>query len=194
MDFKAQINWLFHESLSQVTEPAKFWKKKSAEGFSHSAVVAFFMPLVLLVGLTVILGEIFWNDERLWSYILLKGLREVISYFLQFYASAYVLYRLLVNFKGTNKQNVLSNVLAYSLLPFLVASMITGLFPGLYVLGIIGLYGFYLFILGSQYCLDLPKENQSRFIILSILMIVLIFGTINIISWKLFQALFPYGA
>lgn len=194
MDFNAQLSWLFHESFSLITEPARFWHRKSGEEFSKPVVLAFFTPLVLLAGIAIVLGEIIWDEELLWSYILLKAFREVASYFLQFFITASVMYKLMGNFKGTASRAALNGVLAYSLLPFLLASVITGLFPGLYILGIIGLYGFYLLVLGSQLCLDIPKENQLRFIILSILLIVLIFGTINIISWKIFQALFPYGA
>jgi hypothetical protein len=177
-----------------LSEPKKFWKKKLAEGFESSVISSFFLPLVILVGLAVMLGEICWNNELLWSYALLKGLRESVSYLLQFYVAAFVLFRLLQNFKGTENPQSIRNVLAYSLLPFLLASVITGLFPGLYILGIIGLYGFYLFVTGAQTCLEIPKDHQARFIILAILLIVLIFGTINVISWKLFQAFFPYGA
>jgi len=194
MDIKAQFNWLFHESWSLLTEPKKFWKEKLAQGFETSVVGSFFLPVVVLVGLAVMLGEVIWNEELLWSYAILKGAREAVSYLLQFYAAAYILFRLMQNFKGTENKKCIENVLAYSLLPFLIASTITGLFPALYVLGIIGLYGFYLFITGAQTCLEIPKDHQARFIILSILLIVLVFGTINVISWKLFQAFFPYGA
>ncbi|WP_163707829.1 YIP1 family protein [Mangrovibacterium lignilyticum] len=194
MDFKAQFNWLLQESWALLHEPKTFWKEKLVGGFKQLVIGTFFLPLVILAGLAVLLGEIWWNDEILWSYSSIKALREVVSYFLQYFVSAIILFRLLQNFKGTDNKIALYNVLSYSLLPFLIASVITGLFPGLYVLGIVGLYGFYLFIVGSQTCLEIPKENQSRFIILSILLIVLIFGTINAISWKLFQVLFPYGA
>ncbi|WP_372774172.1 YIP1 family protein [Mangrovibacterium sp.] len=194
MDFKAQINWLFQESSAMIIAPKNFWKKKLVGGFPDSVVVTFFLPMVVLVGLSEFLGEVFWNREFLWSYAVSKALRESLSYLLQYAVTVLILGRLLSNFKGTEHKTTLNNVVAYSLLPFLLASMITGLFPALYVLGIIGLYGFYLFIEGAQICLEIPENNQSRFIILSILLIVLIFGTINVISWKLFQVLFPYGA
>ncbi|PTN10083.1 YIP1 family protein [Mangrovibacterium marinum] len=194
MDFKAQLNWLFLESWSLLTAPKDFWKIKLAKGFSKPVVGSFFLPLTVLVGLAVFLGELLWKSEPLLSYALLKGLREAVSYLLQYFVAAAVLFRLLQNHKGTGNKKCLDSVLAYSLLPFLAASTIIGLFPGLYVLGIAGLYGFYLFITGAQTCLEIPKNEQARFILLALLLIVLIFGTINWISWKIFQAFFPYGA
>lgn len=194
MDFKALLSWLFHESRTLLGEPQKFWKQKFVDGFPQSVVSTFFVPMVLMAGIAKLLGEIFWNDELLWSYAILKSLREIFSYLIQYFITIFVLIRLLENFKGTSNPTALYNVLAYSLLPFIIASAITGLFPALYVLGIVGLYGFYLLVLGAQICLDIPKENQSRFIILSILLIVLIFGTVNVLSWKILESIFPYGA
>lgn len=194
MDLKAQHSGLFHESFSLITHPARFWHRQSAGGFTKPAFGRFFLPWALLTGLAVLLGELLWGSEILWSFVLIKALRETVSYLLLYFLSSAVVYKLLGNFKGGASRAALNSVLAYSLLPFLMASIITGLFPGLYIVGIVGLYGFYLLILGTQLCLEVPKENQSRFIILSILMIVLIFGTVNMISWKLFQAYFPYGA
>jgi len=194
MDFKAQFSWLFQESWALLGEPKKFWKTKLAEGFSQSVFGTFFIPLIILAGVAILLGEIFWNEELLWSYAIFKSLREILSYLLQYLITALVMIRLLENYKGTPNSKTVYNVLAYSLLPFIIASIVTGLFPGLYVLGIVGLYGFYLLVLGIQTCLEIPKENQSRFIILSILLIVLIFGTVNVISWKILQSIFPYGA
>jgi len=194
MDFKAQFNGLFHESWALLSEPRKFWNKKLSDEFSFPVIPSFLIPYLLLVGLAVMLGEVLWSEELLWSYAILKAVREVVSYTLQFTAAIFILNRLLHNFKGTSNKKALNNVVIYSLLPFLISSVITGLFPGLYILGIIGLYGFYLFVVGTQACLEIPAELESRFIILSILLIILVFGTINVISWKLFQVLFPYGA
>lgn len=194
MDLKAQFGWLYHEITKLVIDPVGFWKRKNIHGFSSQTMSSLFFPLVLLVGIAVALGELFWNGEILWSFILSKGLREAVSYLIQFYVTVFVLKSLLTNFNGTQRTDVLQHVLVYTMLPFMLASIVTGLFPGLYVLGVIGLYGFYLFVLGAQYCLDIPKKNQSRFIILSILLIVFIFGTVNAISWTILKALFPYGA
>ncbi len=194
MNFKAQFNWLFHESRDLLTDPKKFWKTKLVEGFSTSIFSNFFLPVVLLVGATAILGGLTWNGEILWSFIGMNAVREMVSYILQFFVASAVLFRLLQNFNGTSQAVALNNVLAYSLLPFMLATMIVALFPGLYVLGIIGLYGFYLYTIGTQVCLEIPKDQQARFIILSIVLIILIFGTINVITWYIFKLLFPYGA
>lgn len=194
MDLKQRYTWLFTESRQLLLEPKKFWQQKSEAPFTGNIVIRFYAPLVIAVGVAVFLGEIIGKAQFLLSYATMKGLREIISYLIQYWIAVPVLATLLINYGGSHDKKAVRHVLAYSLLPFLLASFITGLFPGLYVLSIIGLYGFYLFVLGAQQCLGLPAENRSRFIILSILLIILIFGMVNIISWKLLLAIFPYGA
>jgi hypothetical protein len=118
----------------------------------------------------------------------------MISYSLQFMIAVPVLSALLKNFGGTSNRKTVRLVLGYTFVPFLLASFVTGLFPALYIVSIAGLYGFYLFATGALIVLEIPVENQSRYVILAILLIILIFELVNIVCWKLFQAFFPYGA
>lgn len=194
MNLKQGYIWLFDESKQLILEPKKFWQQKSEAPFTGNIVIRFYAPLVIAVGIAVFLGEVISKAHFLWSYATMKALREMISYFLQFFITVPILATLHSNFGGMQNKRAISQVLAYSLLPFLLTSFVTGLFPALDLLSIVGLYGFYLFILGCRQCLSLTKENHSRFILLSILLIILIFGMINLISWKLLQAIFQYGA
>ncbi len=194
MDFKHYYHVLFQECKELLLEPKKFWSRQTC-GIDQGKVVPFlFAPLVILTGLAVFLGEIINSSEVLFSYAIMKAMREIVSYFLQFYIAIPVLTALLKNFGGTQEKETIRFVLVCSMVPFIMASFITGLFPGLYVLSILGLYGFYLFVTGTQSCFKLPAENLWRYTILAILMIILIFGIVNIISWKLLLAIFPYGA
>ncbi len=194
MEFKYRHTGLFADGKKLLLDPKTFWAEKQTSTYPENVVAIFYLPMVLIVAVGVLLGEIISNPEFLWSYALLKALRELVSYLLQFFVTVSVLAALLKNFKGTANKNALYHVFAYSLLPFLITSFITGLFPGLYIISVAGLYGFYLFALGVQTCLELPSENRARFIILGILLIILIFGMINVITWKLLLAIFPYGA
>ena len=194
MDFKQYYHTLFQECKELLLEPQKFWSKDNCEIGRDKVVPFLFVPLVILTGVAVFLGEIISSPEILFSYAIMKAMREIVSYLLQFYIAIPVLTALLKNFGGTQEKEIIRFVLACSMVPFLVASFITGLFPGLYILSILGLYGFYLFVKGTQSCFKLPAENLWRYTILAILMIILIFGMINVISWKFLLVIFPYGA
>lgn len=194
MDFKQRCMSLFLEIKSLILEPKKFWSERKSRNIPANVISQVFLPLVLLVGLAVFLGEIITSPEILWSYAVFKGIREIVSYSLQFIIAVPVLAVLLKNFGGTPERKTVRLVLAYTLVPFLLASFVTGLFHALYIVSIAGLYGFYLFAIGALIMLDIPVENQSRYVILAILLIILTFGLVNILCWRLFQAFFPYGA
>lgn len=194
MDFKQRYISFFHEIKHLILEPKKFWSDRPHQEDPDNIVSHLFVPLVFLVGLAVFLGEIINSVEILWSYAFFKAIREIVSYFMQFIIAVPVLAALLKNFGGTKNRTSVYVVLACTLVPFLLASLITALFPALYIISIAGLYGFYIFVLGALSQLEIPKENQTRYVILAILLIILIFGLVNIISWRLFQAFFPYGA
>ncbi|MEL7587915.1 MAG: YIP1 family protein [Prolixibacteraceae bacterium] len=194
MDFQRKYNSLFYEIKFLILQPRKFWTERSAQAFPDKVVVRIFLPLVILAALGVFIGELIHSFEIIWFYAIFKGIRELISYSLQYLIAVPVLAALLRNFGGTPDRKKLRIVIGYTLVPFLIASFITGLFPAMYVVSIAGLYGFYVFITGALTMLEIPVENQSRYVILAILLIILIFGLVNIVCWKLFQALFSYGA
>ncbi len=194
MDFKQRYRQLFQTCSSVIIEPTKVWKNEKSEDSAQTTFKDYFLPLVLLVGTGVFLGEVIFRGELLFGYAVAKAAREVISYILQYYISVYVLNELLTSFGGKKDQSAISRLVAYSFLPFLAVSFITGLFPGLYVIGILGLYGVFLFFQGVKESLNLPAENQNRYILIALLLIFLIFIILNVFSWKLLQAFYGYGA
>lgn len=194
MDIKQRYVSLFHELRQLILEPKKFWTEKQGLKDQDQVVSGVFLPLLLMVGLAVFIGEVIRDFEVLWSYAFFRAIREIISYSLQFIIVMPVLSALLRTYGGVADRRSVRLVIGYTFVPFLLASFITGLFPALYIISIAGLYGFYLFAIGALIMLEIPVENQSRYVILAILLIILIFGLVNIACWKLFQLFFPYGA
>lgn len=194
MGIKQLYTQLLTESKELILEPKNFWKKKGEGSFNGRVVTEFYIPMVFLAGIGQFLGEIIWNDEYLISYAFFDAIRIVVSYLAQFFILIPILQMIQNNYGGIRDRNRTGLVLVYSLFPFIAASFITGLFPGLYILSIVGLYGFYLYVLGTKSCMEIPPENQTKYIALSIFLIVLVFGMVNVVSWRILQSLYPYGA
>lgn len=194
MNFKGRYQLLFQTCVNVLTEPKKFWRGEKEEIKPGGVFVDYFLPMVLLVGLAVFIGELIKGSEVLFSYAVAKSVREVISYILQFYLSVYLLNELLTSVGGAKNKLLISRLVAYSFLPFLIASFLTGLFPGLYVLSVLGLYGIFLFVQGVKESLNIVPEHQNRYTMLGLLLIFLIFILLNGFSWKLLQAFYSYGA
>lgn len=194
MDFKERYHQLFQQSIHVLLEPKKFWGNTREEDTALGIFKYYFLPLVFLVGLAIFLGELITSSEFLLSYAVAKSIREVVSYILQYYLSVYVLNELLTSFGGVKDKIAVSRLMAYSLLPFLLVSFVTGLFPALYVLNVLGIYSIVLFVMGVKSSLNIPSENKNRYIMIAFLLVFLIFALLNVFSWKLFQAFYGYGA
>jgi len=186
MDYKKYSRDLYEKCKNIILKPEDFFAKyrENEDGKVFSSLL---IPLIVFMGVGVFLGELFSTSKFLFSYSLMKTFRIVIYYFLVYYLEIWALGELLKSHEGTHDKNSLSLVVACSLVPPVLASFITGLFPGLYVFGILGLYGFYLFFVGVKKCLKIPEKNQFRYILLSILLIILITGLVYSFSWKLLK-------
>jgi len=186
MDYKKYIRDLYEKCKNLILKPEIFFIEKggSEDGKLFSS---FLVPLIVFMGVGVFLGEFFSGSKFLFSYALMKTLRIIVYYLLVYYMEIWALGGLLKSHEGTQEKNPLCLVVVSSLVPPVLASFITGLFPGLYVFGILGLYGFYLFFVGAKTCLKIPEKNQFRYILLSILLILLITGVVYSFSWKLLK-------
>jgi hypothetical protein len=190
MDFKEMYHHIFHTGRQMLQGPGEFWEGKKGDETSVKIFVNFFLPLVLLVALGIFMGELITSPEFLFEYAIAKSLREIAGFTLEYLLSVFVLNELVKTFGGIKDMHATSRLMAYSLLPALAAAFVTGLFPGLYVLNVFGLYGAVLFVFGVKGNLQLPAENKTRYIMIAFLLIILIFMIVNIFSWKILQALY----
>lgn len=194
MDIKERYQQLFQTSFRLIAAPNQFWKEEPKEESAKEIFRSFFLPLVVLVGVAIFLGELITSSEFLLSYAMARSLREIFSYILQYFLSVYVLNELMTSFGGMKNRLAISRLVAYSLLPLLVVSFLTGLFPALYVLNVLSLYGIFLFVLGIKGSLELPEANKNKYAMIAFLLVFLILLILDVFSWKLLQAFFGYGA
>ncbi|HKJ42039.1 MAG TPA: Yip1 family protein [Sunxiuqinia sp.] len=194
MDFKERYQSLFQTSARLLVEPGQFWRETQKEKSTTEVFRDFFLPLAILAGVAIFLGELITSAEFLFSYAIFRSLREIFSFILQYFLSVYVLNELLTSFGGVKNRLAISRLVAYSLLPMLVVSFITGLFPALYILEVLSLYGIFLFYKGVKGSLEIPEANKKWYAAIAFLLVFLIFMILNVTSWKLLQAFYGYGA
>lgn len=186
MNYKEYLKTLYDKCKKLILKPENFFleNRDIENGRLFSSLL---VPLIIFMGAGVFLGEIISNSNFLFSYALMKTFRIIVYYILVYYLEMWALGELLKSHGGTQDKNLICLVVVSSMIPSVLASFITGLFPGLYVFGILGLYGFYIFVVGVKKCLKIPEKNQFRYILLSILLILLITGVVYSFSWKLLK-------
>ena len=174
-----------------ILNPKEFWKKQkeTSENFSHQ-ITGFFIPFIAAIGFAVFLGEFFTSSHFYMGYAVMKALRKLVLFILHFSISIYLTNELIKTFNGQKDIVTVRKLVLFSMTPLLLVSIVTGLFQFLYVLDILGVYSFYIFWLGANELLELPKEKKESYIIITIIVNFFVFSFLSILLSNLLKAYF----
>ena len=172
-----------------LIQPKELWKaqKESPEN-QADVLLTFYFPLLLTVAFAQFLGEIFNNNHFYFSYAVGEALRKILLFTIQYFVSVFFTVELMKPFGGKRNLAAAQKLVIYSLTPFLLVSVVSGLFPFLYALDVLGFYGFYIFWIGVQEMLDFPERKQSSYILVAILVNFFLFSFFSILLSKLLTA------
>ncbi len=174
-----------------IFNPKEFWiSKKESEESQTELLTSYFLPVLLVLALVVFLGEFFRSTHFYMGYAVLKGVREFVLFILVYYLSVYFTSELMKTFGIEKNKAIARQLVIYSFTPLLLVSMVTGLFPFLYVLDILGLYSFYIFWVGVQELLVFPDQKENSYAIITIVVNFFIFSFLSIFLSKLLTAYF----
>jgi hypothetical protein len=175
-------------SLSQelIVDPRAFWRSHINTHESQDELFkSLLLPLLAVVSATVFLGEFFRSDYfRIWV-AALWVIREIALFASLYFVGVYGTNEIIKYFGFETKIEALQKLVSYSLVPFLLISAVTGLFPFFYFLDIFGIYGFYIFMLGARKLLSVPKENRDGLILKILVANWIVFGLISFTLAKL---------
>ena len=185
----------FSKITSQIKEvilnPKDFWiSKKESKDSQMELLVGYFLPILLLVAVVVFLGEFFRSTHFYMGYAVLKAVREVMLFMLEYYLAVFFSAELMKTFGGEKDIVAARKLVIFSFTPLLLVSMVTGLFPFLYVLDILGLYSFYIFWVGVGELLVFPDQKQNSYAIITIVVNFFVFSFLSIFLSKLLAAYF----
>lgn len=193
MKFKSYIDEIKHLGQKLSLSPKDFWQENKENSSSNLFIRNTYLLAVLLLGLSAFFGELLWSKAFLWDYALGLSIRECLYFFLLWLIGRFIIAALGENFRAKTKNGLMSSLVAVGLLPTVLISIVINLMPGLYPLHILGLYGFYLFYLGVKQASQIAPENQMRYTLLALVLLILVSGLLYTISWTLFKALFNHG-
>ncbi|KAF0239533.1 MAG: hypothetical protein FD181_121 [Prolixibacteraceae bacterium] len=173
-----------------ILNPRGFWRvhtdtRESQEELFKNLLI----PLLTVVSTSVFLGEFFRSDYfRIWV-AALWSLREITLFASLYFVGVYGTNEMIKYFGYEPKFEALQKLVSYSLVPFLLISAVTGLFPFFYFLDIFGIYGFYIFLMGGRKLLPFPRENRDNLILKIIAANWIVFGLISFTLAKLLMTL-----
>lgn len=173
-----------------ILNPRGFWKSHADTRESQDELVKnLLLPLLATVATAVFLGEFFRSDYfRIWV-AALWVIREIVLFTSLYFIGVYGTNELIKYLGFEEKIEPLQKLVAYSLMPFMLVSVVTGLFPFFYFLDIFGIYGFYIFLMGGRRLLLFPKEKRDKTILQIIAANWIVFGLISFTLAELLMTL-----
>lgn len=169
--------------------PAEFWKSERDKKDTNKWLwVSYLLPILLVVALAVFIGEFFRRTDFFIEYPLLKALREIVLFLLHYFVSVFLTTELMKTFGAEKNVDMVRKLVVYSMTPLLLVSIVTGLFPFLYVLDIAGIYSFYLFWVGAKELLTIPENKAHSYCLLAIVVNFFVFSFLSVLLSKLLNA------
>lgn len=182
-----EINALTQE---MIFNPRAFWKSHSEIRETQDDLFKnLLFPLLAVVCTAVFFGEFFRSDYfRIWV-ALLWAIREVMLFATLYFVGVYGSNEILKYYGYEERTEPLKKLVAYSMVPFMLISVGTGIFPFFYFLDIFGIFGFYIFTVGSNKLLAIPKEKRGNLILKIIIANWIVFGLLSYGSGQLLEML-----
>lgn len=183
------ISAIINNTKRILLNPKTFWKEKK-ESLENQAnlLLGFLIPLILLVALSTFLGEFFRSTHFYVGIALLKSARAIVLFLLLYFVAVFFTNELIKTFGSEKNIGISRNLVAFSLTPFIVVSILTGLFPFLYVIEILGFYSFYIFGMGVKELLIFKENKITSYTIITIVANFFVFSFLSIILSKLLTA------
>ena len=175
LDIKSLFASLYQETISILTHPKRKWVEiKNGIDEQPISVSEYFVVGLVILFLSVALGTIMFKSDGgiLWIEVFTEALRKTAMMVLAYFSSLFWIYELLRLFKQEPTFKHVRLITIYSFVPVLVMTALTGLFPFLGMIGVVGLYGFVLLYLGLQTFFKIEKETAISFY--AILLLVLL--------------------
>ena len=151
MEMEVSIKQFGNKIKSLILKPGVFWKNEKLQPNGvHQLFVFHFLPIVFLAGAAEFAGQLLKGSGFYLVYPLMRSLREVLLFLLMYAMSVFFTNQLIKPFGGKPNLTAVNKLVAYSLIPVIIVSTVTNLFPFLYVLDALGFYSFFIFITGVE--------------------------------------------
>ncbi len=169
-----------------LIRPASFWKAERIEPTGTPQLYSgYFFPLLLMAGAAEFTGQLLKGSGFFLMYPLMRGMREIILFLLVYLVGVFLSNQLIKAFSGRKDLFAVRRLVAFSLVPMLLVSIVTNLFPFLYVLEILGFYSFFVFMAGADELLDFPENKKGRYILVTLFSNFFIFSFLSILLSRL---------
>jgi len=146
------------------------------------------LPLLVLTAVASVIGSYLQmvGNGFASDILVISGLLSFFSILISVLLSILAVNSMIRTFGGTPNLMQASKLVVYSFVPGILVVIIFVLIPWLYILGLFFLYSFVIFFQGTPVLLNISRQRQSNFSILSSAMILIIYLVIRFILSSFF--------
>ena len=192
MKFRLFIQNLYSRCLGIIGSPKEEWIRIKEENDStRQLLINFILPLLLITGLASVIGGYLHRDGKQWSsaMLVIAGLKPVLSISVSLWSTIVAITPLISTYGGNANPDTSSKLVFFTSLPLILVTIVLGIEPEFYLLGLFSLYSFYIMYFGAQVLPDIPSEKQSNFSSLASTMILVIYLIVNFVLSAIFGAI-----
>ena len=192
MDYK-----FFLQGIANIIfNPVKAWETIDSENKPNKVLRdSLFIPLLILVSISTFVGSlIFANTELSAVYSIFVGIKSFVLLYLTTYSAAFILKEITHPLDLGRDFNISFRLIVYSIIPFILCEVLSGLFESLLFVDVIGLYGLYIFWTGAEKLLNPAQHKKMPMLIATTISIISIYAALsfvlNMMTNKIYYAYF----
>jgi hypothetical protein len=183
---KTYLTELYNNVINILFEPPLFWEKQKESFTTNIQLLAgYLIPLIFFAAIGVFAGEMFRGSRFYLFFPVIKAVRKIVLFTVYYIVMVIIINEMMPAFGIKKDLPAAQKLAAFSLTPAVVIAFITGLFPFLYILNILGIYGFYIFWTGINILLDFSDNKQYSYFLLIIIAGLIVFSLLSIFLSKL---------
>ena len=175
-----------------ILNPVKAWETIDSENKKVKVIRdSFLFPLIILVSISAVAGSlIFTNTELAPVFSIFVGVRTFIVLFFTIYATSLIFGEITFPLDLGKDFTISFRIIVYSVAPFLLCQILSGIFESLLFANVIGLYGLYIFWTGVDKLLSPPQYKKMPLLIATTISMVVIYVATNMLLTKLVERIF----
>jgi len=188
MDFK----YFLYGIKNILLNPVKAWETIYSENKSVKLLRnSFFFPLIILVSISATAGSLIYaNAELSPVYSVFIGIKCFGLLYFTVYATAFIFGEITFPLDLGKDFNISLKIIVYSIIPFLICQIMSRLFESLLFVNIIGLYGLYIFWVGTEKMLNPPIYKKMPMLIATTITLIGIYVITNLVLDKLIDIIY----
>jgi hypothetical protein len=190
------LNEIVDRAKNIIINPSGEWENIVKENPSgKNSIQGYALPFLIAVAVASLIGDFLFKTRIGYGPGFILGM-AILSFgmlLLTLYLSGIIVNEMAPSFQSVKDQDAAIQLVVFSYTPAFVAAIVANLFPQIAFINILGLYSIYIFWEGIGPCMKTPGKNKTTYAVVSILVIIVLYGILSVLIGVLLSSMFFTG-